>query len=293
MRLRHRARTIVVAGCATSLVALAAVPSQAAVRVLPRAGVLYVGSATEDGLGAGAVSVRVGPDGRSLVSLLGGHFHGDLCATDTPMFAGPGGIDPVTVTLAADGSFGGSQVTAAPDGARVAGTLHGRFSATATTAAATLTYSLTPISGAKPCTVTAVLTLHKAPATPTGKVTPPRPATTYHGVSHQGWAETLVLAPKKATELVVSAWDVCHYRDQPAVHFLYPEHLRAQVTVAHGRFAAHLVSTGGSGTVNATMNGQFVGAGHHLAGAVHVRRTGTIDGNAFSCDTQRVLFSAP
>jgi hypothetical protein len=292
MRLRHRARTAVVTACATGLVALPAVPSQAAVRVLPHAGVLYIGSATEDGASAGAVSVRVGLDGTSLVSLLGGHFHGDLCATDTPMFAGPGGINPTTVTLGADGSFSGTQVTAAPDGARVAGTLRGRFSATAATASATLTYAMTPISGAKPCTVTATLALHTAPATPTGKVTPPRPATTYHAVSHQGWAETLVLAPKKATELIVTAWDVCHYRDEPAVHFLYPEHIRAQVTVAHGRFAAHVVATGGSGKVDATMNGQFVGTGHHLAGALHIRRTGTIDGNAFSCDTQRVLFSA-
>jgi hypothetical protein len=293
MRLHHRSRTTVVALCASGLIALPFVPAQAAVRVLPRAGVLYVGSATEDGASAGAVSVRVGLDGASLVSLLGGHFHGDLCATDTPMFAGPGGINPTTVTLGTDGAFSGTQVTAAPDGARVAGTLRGRFSANAATASATLTYSMTPISGAKPCTVTATLTLRAAPATPTGKVTPPRPATTYHAVSHQGWAETLVLTPKKATQLVVGAWDVCHYVAVPAVHFLYPEHLRAQVTIAHGRFAAHVVSTGGSGKVDATMNGLFVGTQHHLSGALHIRRTGTVDGNAFACDTQRVLFSAP
>lgn len=293
MHLRHRARTTVVAVCAASVVLLPGVPAQAAVRVLPHAGVLFIGSATEDGAGAGAVSVRVGPAGTSLVSLLGGHFHGDLCATDAPMFAGPGGIDPTLVTLNADGSFSGTQVTSAPDGARVAGTLRGRFSATATSASATLTYAQTPISGAKPCTVTAILALHQAPATPLGKVTPPRPATTYRAVSHQGWAETLVLTPNRSTVLTVAAWDVCHYVAVPAVHFLYPEHLRAQVAIAHGRFAAHIVSTGGSGKVDATMNGQFVGTGHHLAGALHVRRTGSTGGNAFSCDTQRVLFSAP
>ena len=292
MLLRHRARTLALV-CASG-VSLTSVPAQAAtVRVLPRTGVLFVGTATEDGADAGAVSVRVGAGATSLVSLLGGHFHGDLCATDTPMFAGPGGIDPTNVTLNADGSFAGTQVSAAADGARVAGTLRGRFSASGTTASATLTYSLAPISGAKPCTVTATLALHQAPATPSGKVVPPRPLATYQAVTHQGWPATLVLAAKKATELSVGAWDVCHYTAVPAVHFLYPEHVRAQLAVAHGRFAVHLVSTGGSGKLDAAITGAFVGTGHHLAGALHLRRTGSIDGNAFTCDTQRVLFSAP
>jgi hypothetical protein len=293
MRLHHRARTAVVLACTSALLAVPALPSHAASRVLPRAGVLYIGSAKEDAAGAGAVSVRIGLDGASLVSFLGGHFHGDLCATDTAMFIGPGGIDPVGVTLGTDGTFSGTQVRAAPDGARITSTLRGRFSADAATASATLTYALTPVSGAHACTVTATLALHKAPATPTGKVTPQRTGGTYRAVTHQGWAATLVTKPKASNVLSAGAWDVCHYRADTAVHFLYPEHLSTQVKIAHGKFTAHLASTGGSGHLDATITGQFVGAGHHLTGALHVRRTGTINGNDFVCDSQRVLFSAP
>jgi hypothetical protein len=294
MRLRHRFRAAAVLTCIASLLAVPATAS-AAVRVAPRAGVLYVGTATEDGQAAGAVSVRVGPDGTSLVSLLGGAFHGDLCAEPTPLFAGPGGINPAVVTITADGRFSGSQVTAAADGARVAGTLRGRFSADAQTATATLTYSLAPISGAMSCTVTATLALHVAPATPAGKVTSPRPAATYRVVTHQGWTGTVSTDRKgKAASLVlVSAWDVCHYTALSSQHFLYPEHVRVSAPIAHGRFSAHIRYTGGSGNVDATVTGQFVGAAHHLAGALHIRRTGSSDGNTFVCDTSRVLFSAP
>ncbi|MDX6256965.1 MAG: hypothetical protein QOJ11_3299 [Frankiales bacterium] len=293
MRLRHRARTAVALACSAGALAVPSLPARAADRVLPHAGVLYIGTATEDAAGAGAVSVRIGLDGASLVSLLGGHFHGDLCATDTAMFAGPGGIDPVGVNLGTDGKFSGTQVSAAPDGARVASTLRGRFSADAATASATLTYALTPVSGARACTVTATLALHKAPATPGGKLTPPRTGGTYHAVTHQGWPATLITKPKAANVLSLGAWDVCHYRADTTVHFLYPEHVSTQLTIAHGRFSAHVAATGGSGHLEATVTGQFVGPHHHLSGALHVRRTGTIDGNDFVCDSQRVLFSAP
>jgi hypothetical protein len=292
MRLR---RTAVVLGCSASLLVVPLAASQAATRVLPTAGVLYIGTATEDGQSAGPVSVRVGPGGTSLVSLLGGQFHGDLCVQDTPLFAGPGGIDPTPVPLGADGRFSGTAVTAAPDGARLAGTLRGRFAVDALTATATLTYSDTPISGAMQCTVTAALALHKAPATPLGKITPPRAKATYHTVSHQGWAATVVTDAKgkRASLITVAVWDVCHYRDVPAVHFLYPEHLRTSAAIARGRFSIHTTYTGGSGSVDATVTGQFVGDHHQLAGAVHIRRTGTANGNAYVCDSQRVLFSAP
>ncbi len=289
MRLRHRT---VIAGSA-ALLLLPATAARAADRVLPHAGVLYIGSALEDGVSAGAISVRIGPTGSTLVSLLGGHFHGDQCTGDPAMFAGPGGIDPLAVSISSDGRFFGTQVTAAPDGARVASTLRGRFSANAATASGSLTFAMTPISGAMPCTMTAAIALHTAPATPIGKVTPPRTSATYHAVTHQGWPATLTLRAAAPHVLTVGAWDVCHYREQPAVHFLYPEHLAVRVSVAHGRFTAHVASTGGSGHVDATLNGQFVGVAHHLTGALHVRRTGTNDGNAFVCDTQRVLFSAP
>jgi hypothetical protein len=256
--------------------------------------VLYVGSATEDGQSAGPVSVRVGPDGTSLVSLLGGHFHGDLCAGGAAMFAGPGGIDPVSVPLRSDGTFNGTEVTTALDGSRVASSLHGLFSANAAGLTAILTYGVTPTNGALPCTVTATLSLHKAPLTPSGKVTPPRNAATYHVVTHQGWSTDVVVDRKgRSAAVTVAAWDVCHYTAVPAVHFLYAEHVRTTAAVKHGRFSGHVKSVGGAGTLDATVTGAFVGTGHHLAGALHLRRSGTVDGNAFTCDTQRVLFSAP
>lgn len=295
MHLRHRLTATVVA-CTAGLVLAsgAAGPASAAARVAPKAGTLYVGTATEDGAPAGAVSVRVGPGGTSLVSLLGGSFHGDLCAQGTPLFAGPGGIDPAAVTLAADGRFDGAQVTAGVDGARIAGQLHGRFSANATGATGTLTYSDAPVSGVTPCTVTAVLALHLAPATPGGKVTPARRGAAYQVITHQGWTSTIVTDKKAATAaLQLGAWDVCHYVAVPAVHFLYPEHLLATTAIRHGRLSVHLRYAGGSGSVDATVTGAFVGGTHQLAGALHVRRSGLSNGNAFSCDTQRVLFSAP
>lgn len=289
MRLRALACTavvIVTAGLAS--------PAAAATRTPPVSGVLYVGTATEDGGSAGAVSVRVGPGATSLVSLLGGHFHGDLCAGGDAMFIGPGGINPASVPLHSDGTFSGSQVRTALDGSRVASSLHGLFSANAATLTAILSYSVTPTNGARPCTVSATLTLHKAPLTPTGKVTPPRTKATYHVVTHQGWATSVVVDRKGRTAAVqVAAWDVCHYTALPAVHFLYPEHVRTTVVVAHGKFSGHVKATGGSGALDATVTGSFVGAGHHLAGALHVRRTGSVDGNAYTCDSQRVLLSAP
>lgn len=297
MRPYHRAPTAAsVLACTGGLLgAMTVAPAVAAPRVAPVAGVLYIGTATEDGVNAGAVSVRVGPGGASLVSLLGGHFHGDLCAGDEAMFAGPGGINPVTVSLSHEGAFSGTEVTAAPDGARLARSLHGVFSPTTATASAVLSYSDTPISGARACTVTAKLSLHKAPLVPSGKLTPPRKAAIYHAVSHQGWAENVTVsrAGGSASRIEVSAWDVCHYQALTSVHFLYPEHLLATAAIAHGRFSTRVTYTGGSGKVTATVTGQFVGPGHHLAGAVHVTRSGTIDGNAFVCDSQRVAFSGP
>lgn len=292
MRLHRRVPAVVALAC---LLGVVATPATAAVRVPPRAGALYIGAATEDGLAAGAVSLRVGPAGASIVSVLGGSFHGDLCTTPTPLFAGPGGVDPTGVTVTPDGKFAGTVVTAAADGSRVAGTLRGAFASSAATASATLTYAYTPVSGATACTVTATLVLHLAPATPTGKVTPPRNAASYHLVTHQGFSGTVVTDKKgkRASLIQVSAWDVCHYVDLPAVHFLHPEHLRLSAPIAHDRFAVHVLSTGGSGTLDASVTGAFVGAKHQLAGALHLRRKGTVDGNAFSCDTSRVLFSAP
>ena len=282
--------------CTAALIATGAIasPAAAATRTPPVAGVLYVGTATEDGQSAGPVSVRVGPGATSLVALLGGHFHGDLCAGGDPMFAGPGGIDPVSVPLRSDGTFSGSQVTAALDGSRVASSLHGLFSANGSGLTAILTYGVTPTNGALPCTVTATLSLHKAPLTPTGKVTPPRNSATYHVVTHQGWSTSVVVDRKgRSAAVTVAAWDVCHYTAVPAVHFLFPEHVRTVVAVKHGRFSGHVKSTGGAGVLDATVTGAFVGAAHHLAGALHLRRTGSVNGNAYTCDTQRVLFSAP
>lgn len=285
--------------CTAALIAVGSIasPATAATRTPPVSGVLYVGTATEDGLSAGPVSVRVGPDGTSLVSLLGGHFHGDLCAGGTTidaLFAGPGGIDPVTVPLRSDGTFSGSQVTTALDGSRVASSLHGLFSANAAGLTAILTYGVTPSNGALPCTVTATLSLHKAPLTPTGTVTPPRNGATYHAVTHQGWATNVVVDRKgHSAGVQAAAWDVCHYTAFPAVHFLYPEHVRTTVAIKHGRFSGHVRATGGAGSFDATVTGAFVGPRHHLAGALHLRRTGSVDGNAYACDSQRVLFSAP
>jgi hypothetical protein len=292
MRLRHRVRTVAALICALGLLAT---PATAATRVAPRPGVLYIGTATEDGQSAGPVSLRIGPGGTTVISLLGGGFHGDLCVQTTPLFAGPSGINPAVVALTADGRFAGAQVTAAADGARLGATLRGRFAADALTATGTLTYSDTPISGATQCTVTATLALHVAPSTPTGKRTPPRTAATYHVVTHQGWTGTVVTDAKgkRASLIRLSAWDVCHYTAVPSVHFLYPEQVRVSAPIAHGRFAAHVRYTGGSGTVDATITGTFVGATHQLAGALHIRRTGTIEDNAFVCDTSRVLLSAP
>ena len=292
MRPHHLVRTLAVVAV---LLGATAAPAAAAARVAPKAGALYLGTATEDGAAAGAVSVRVGPDGASLVSLLGGSFHGDLCTSATPLFAGPGGIDPLVVTLTPDGRFSGGQVTAGLDGSRIASALHGVFAASATTASATLAYSYTPISGATACTVTAKLSLHLAPATPTGKVTPPRGNATYHVVTHQGQTGTVVTDKKgkRASLIRLSAWDVCHYTDLPTVHFLYLEQVRVSAAIAHGRLAVHVRYTGGSGNVVAAVTGAFVGAKHQLAGALHLQRKGSVDGNAFSCDTGRVLFSAP
>lgn len=289
MRLRALACTAALIGTG----ALAA-PASAATRTPPVAGVLYVGTATEDGRDAGPVSLRVGPGATSLVSLLGGRFLGELCAGGDPLFAGPGGIDPVSVSLRSDGTFSGTQVTTAPDGSRVASSLHGLFSANAAALTAILTYGVTPTNGALPCTVTATLSLHKAPTTPTGKVTPPRKGATYHVITHQGWSTNVVVDRKGGSAgVTVAAWDVCHYTAVPAVHFLFPEHVRTTVAVMHGRFSAHVSSTGGAGALDATVTGAFVGTGHRLAGALHLRRTGSVDGNAFTCDSQRVLFSAP
>jgi hypothetical protein len=280
--------------CLTALaVASLASPAVAAHRTPPASGVLYVGTATEDGRSAGAVSLRVGKGATSLVSLLGGHFHGDLCAGGDAMFAGPGGINPPSVTLHSNGTFSGSQVTTGLDGSRIASSLHGVFSASASSLTAILSYAVSPPNGAMACTVTASLALHKAPATPTGKVTPPRKAASYHVVTHQGWTTDVVVDRKVRSAAVnVAAWDLCHYTAVPAVHFLYPEHVRTTVKIAHGRFVGHVRSTGGAGSLDATITGAFVGAGHHLAGALHVRRSGSVDGNAFVCDSQRVLFSA-
>lgn len=293
MHLRHGVRTTaLVVACALAFTPLSA--AAAASRVAPVAGVLYVGTASEDGASAGPVSVRVGPGATSLVSLLGGHFHGDLCATSTAMFAGPGGINPAKVAIASDSTFAGSETSTAADGSKVVRTLRGHFSSDATKAVAKLAYSDTPSSGGMACTVTATLTLHKAPLVPTGAVVPPRRGTTYHAVSHQGWAATVVTSRSgtAATVVQVSAWDVCHYRAFPAAHFLYPEHLRTSAAIAHGKLVSHLHYTGGSGTVSATITGGFVGTGHHLAGSLHVTRSGSVGGSSFVCDTARVLFSA-
>jgi hypothetical protein len=292
MRPYHLLRTLAVVAV---VLGTTAAPSAAATRVAPKAGALYVGTATEDGLAAGGLSVRVGTDGASLVSLLGGRFHGDLCTTAMPMFAGPGGIDPLVVTLSPDGRFSGTQVTAGLDGSRIASSLHGVFSASAKSATATLGYSLTPVSGVTPCTVTAKLSLHLAPSTPTGKVTPPRNNASYHVVTHQGLTGTVVTDKKgkRASLIQLAAWDVCHYTDLPTAHFLYPEHVRLSAAIAHGKLAVKVRYTGGSGSVLVAVTGSFVGAKHQLAGALHLQRKGTVDGNAFSCDTSRVLFSAP
>ena len=133
MRPYHLVHTVAVAAV---LLGATAAPGVAATRVAPKAGALYLGTATEDGAPAGGVSVRVGPDGASLISLLGGSFHGDLCTSPDPLFAGPGGINPLVVTLAPDGKFSGTQVTAGPDGSRIAGSLRGVFAPSATTASA-------------------------------------------------------------------------------------------------------------------------------------------------------------
>ena len=86
---------------------------------------------------------------------------------------------------------------------------------------------------------------------------------------------------KRASLIQLTAWDVCHYTDLPTAHFLYPEHVRASAAIGHGKFAAHPRYAGGSGIVIVTVTAAFVGAKHQLSGALHMRRTGPPDGNAF------------